>query len=174
MSTTLRLILMSIIPKLLALKGLIARWAVGKPLDKLPDQARDWRLGQTLAYIIDFRSPSDTSKVDFRIYFQDAAHIPEDWHLSADGRPIDLAIVTVASTNFIDQKKYIRSIRDVLQPKHWLLGHWEDFFHTYSHDPQHIYSVPLTDPTDFVANLLAQNIRDDQWVLPTPGTLLKY
>ena len=153
----------------------IAPWAVNQPLDKLPGRARGWRLGQTLAYVIDFRNPQDTSRVDFRIYYQDAAHIPEDWHqVPAASDSVDLAIVTVASTNFIGQKRYIEKIRTTIKPRHWLLGHWEDFFKDYSQNPECICSVPFTNPEGFVDELLGQGIRDEQWVLPTPGTVLHY
>ncbi|MFT5086973.1 MAG: hypothetical protein ACI906_002739 [Candidatus Latescibacterota bacterium] len=131
-------------------------------------------MGETLAYIIDFRDARDTSKVDFRIYYQDAGHIPESWHLPTDGRRVDLAIVTVASSNYIGQGKYIQAIRDNLRPRHWLLGHWEDFFQPYSQDPEQVYSVPFTNPEAFVETLLGLGIQDKAWVLPLPGTKLEY
>jgi len=159
---------------LMDIEYLIAPRSVDEPLDEVPQQARDWRLGETLAYIIDFRAASDTAKVEFRIYYQDAGHMPESWHLPADGRRVDLAIVTVASANFIGQGEYIQTIRDSLRPRHWLLGHWEDFFQPYSQNPEEIYSVPFTNTESFVDTLIGRGIGGDEWVLPTPGTKLAY
>ena len=153
----------------------VAPWAVEEPAQELPRRARGWRLGETLAYIIDFRDPADTSKVDFRIYYQDAAHIPEDWHwVGTAVDSVDLAIVTVASSTFVGQRQYIQKIHSRIKPRHWLLGHWEDFFREYSHNPECICSVPFTNPEGFVEKLLEEGIRDEQWVLPTPGTTLNY
>lgn len=157
------------------LKAMVSPWGVEEPLVQLPGRARDWRLGETLAYVIDLRDPADTARVAFRIYYQDAAHIPETWHhLGATADSVDLAIVTVASTNLIGQREYIRQIEARIKPRHWLLAHWEDFLSEYSQDPRQIHSVPLTDPEDFVRALRDQGVAEDRWVLPTPGTALRY
>ena len=117
----------------------------------------------------------DTSKVDFRIYYQDAGHIPEAWHwVESAVDSVDLAIVTVASSNLIGQRQFIQKVRSRIKPRHWILGHWEDFFKAYSQDPECICSVPFTNPEGFVEKLLEEGIGDEQWVLPTPGTTLSY
>jgi L-ascorbate metabolism protein UlaG (beta-lactamase superfamily) len=157
----------------------VAQWGVNRPQDTLPKKARDWRLGQPLAYIIDFRDPADTTKVDFRIYYQDAAHIPDDWHLpqdaySKDGYGVDLAVVTVASAQYIGRKEYIQAIQTHIKPKHWLLGHWESFFKPYSRNPDSLAHVPMSNPEDFVKEMLKQDVKDKEWVLPAPGAELHY
>ena len=153
----------------------ISPWSVEDPVAELPPRARGWRMGDPLAYIIDFRDPADTSKVDFRIYYQDAGHIPEAWHwVESAVDSVDLAIVTVASSNLIGQRQFIQKVRARIKPRHWLLGHWEDFFKAYSQDPECICSVPFTNPEGFIGKLLEEGIGDERWVLPTPGSILSY
>lgn len=153
------------------LSAMVSPWSVDEPLDQLPGRSRHWRLGETLAYVIELAGPPGSRP--FRIYFQDAAHIPEDWHHPGDGE-IDLAILTIASTNLLDQREFIDRIKTVIAPKHWMLIHWEDFFHTYSQDPAEILSVPYTNPEDFVRQLREAFVPDERWVLPAPGTVLSY
>lgn len=153
----------------------ISPWSVEEPVADLPRRTRGWRMGDPLAYIIDFRDPADTSRVDFRIYYQDAGHIPEAWHwVESAVDSVDLAIVTVASSNLIGQREFIRKVRAHIKPRHWLLGHWEDFFKVYSQDPESICSVPFTNPEGFVKKLLEEGVGEERWVLPTPGTVLNY
>ncbi|MBT3341993.1 MAG: MBL fold metallo-hydrolase [Gemmatimonadetes bacterium] len=151
--------------------AMVSPWSVEEPLDRLPGRSRHWRLGETLAYVIELNGGPGSRP--FRIYYQDAGHIPEDWHHPGDG-DIDLAILTVASTNLIGQRELIDRIEEVISPRHWMLIHWEDFFHTYSQDPEQMYTVPYTNPEDFVRHLRSAGIRDGSWVLPTPGTMLRY
>lgn|GEM_PF-1671378 len=153
------------------LKAMVSPWAVEEPLDHLPGRSRHWRLGETLAWVIELHG--STGSRPFRIYYQDAAHIPEDWQHPGNG-DIDLAILTVASTNLIGQRRFIERIDEVLAPEHWMLIHWEDFFHTYSQDPAQIFTVPYTNPVDFIRNLRDAGVEDRQWVLPAPGASLLY
>ncbi len=95
------------------LKAMVSPWTVEEPLDHLPGRSRHWRLGEPLAWVIELHGPAGSRP--FRISYQDAVHLPEDWQHPGDGE-IDLAILTVASTNLIGQSRFIERIDEVLAP----------------------------------------------------------
>lgn len=144
----------------------------------IPKRARDWAQGDVYAWIIDFMVGG---AVDFRIYYQDAAHAPEIWHdpmtLSAYGLPansdaaVDVAIVCVAGSNYVDG--YIQAVQDVISPTQYLLGHWEDFLSPHTDDPTKLRAIVVTDPLEFIADL-RMLVPTVNWVLPAPMTELTY
>lgn len=91
---------------------------------------RDWVEGEkTYAFLIDLM---DGDRVAFRIYYDDAAHDPPDGfpgRALLDEHGIDVAILCVASWQQV--KQYPKALLEHLQPRHVLLGHWEDFFLPY-------------------------------------------
>jgi ribonuclease BN (tRNA processing enzyme) len=104
---------------------------VTKPRTRgLPKRARGWKEGQTLAYVIDFMQ-AGTDIVEFRIYYQDAAHEPDLFH-DPSGFPglglgpgsdaaVDVAIICVAASNY--RNGYVERLRDVVDPGQFILGH---------------------------------------------------
>lgn len=110
--------------------------AYDEDLSDLPWHAFAWKEGQTLSYLIDFLGENDGIKeqVLHRVYYQDAANqeplglIPQ--LAEGDRKPVDIAIITPASFSQVDD--YPESIMASTQAKHFILGHWEDFFANHS------------------------------------------
>lgn len=101
-------------------------------LTDLPWHAFGWKEGQTLSYLIDFLGSNE--QILHRVYYQDAANqeplglIPQ--LPTGDRKQIDIAIITPASFSQVDN--YPESIMASTQAKHFILGHWEDFFANHS------------------------------------------
>ena len=84
-----------------------------------------WKEGEPLAFVIDFLDARG-EKVEFRIYFQDAASRPHTGVVPGDMAPVDVAILCVAGFNQVDDnpEHIVRNVK----PRHIVGGHWEDFF----------------------------------------------
>lgn len=96
------------------------------PLKKYPWHAFGWREGQTMAYVIDFLD--DNKQPAYRVFYQDAASEEQNGVVPdlGDGKDFDVAIICPAS--FEQIKNYPESIIENTKAKHYILGHWEDFF----------------------------------------------
>ncbi|MCU1349079.1 MAG: hypothetical protein JWO56_2109 [Acidobacteria bacterium] len=87
---------------------------------------RDLCGGETFAYLIDLLGKSN-DEVRFRIYYNDSAasqafappQLP-------DTRPVDLAVLCMASYNMV--YGYPEALLQALQPRHVLVSHYDDFF----------------------------------------------
>jgi L-ascorbate metabolism protein UlaG (beta-lactamase superfamily) len=120
-----------------------------QPPAKLPRLARDWREGETLAFLIDLLN--DDGSIDLRIYYDDAAHNSPYGYVDAETlreREVDVAILCVAS--FHEVEDYPRKLLGLLRPGHVLLGHWEDFFLPYEVEER---TVRLTNVREFIDEL---------------------
>ncbi|MFC3679980.1 MBL fold metallo-hydrolase [Bacterioplanoides pacificum] len=128
----------------------------------LPWHAFGWKEGQTLAYIIDFLNADQS--VAHRIFYQDAASQEPAGLVPplADGKAIDIAILCPASFSQIDD--YPESVIRNTQAKHFILGHWEDFFANDLEGEQRF--VRLTDQDEFIQRLEAAKPANSTWVLP--------
>ena len=142
---------------------------------------RDMRGGATFAYIIDLLDEHDD--VRYRIYYNDAAAAPPKGIPSADLTPVDLAVVCMASYDFV--RDYPDELLRKLQPRHVLVSHFDDFFDVQ--DGAWTF-VPLL--TDNKANEFMRRVRDalrhattqprppitpvcgpmtERWSMPVPG-----
>lgn len=116
-----------------------------KDLDSLPWHAFGWKEGQTLAYLIDFLGPEE--EILHRVFYQDAASqeplglLPE--LQTKDRKRVDIAIITPASFNQVDN--YPESIMKDTQARHFILGHWEDFFANQENKEQRFVRAVSTD-----------------------------
>lgn len=133
-----------------------------KPLDTLPWHAFAWREGQTLAFIIDFLD--DHNLPAYRVFYQDSASeeklgVAPDL---GDGKGFDVAIICPASFEQIDH--YPESIIANTQAKHYMLGHWEDFFGNNLHGEQHF--VRNTNQDKFIRRLNAALPEYSHWTRP--------
>jgi len=105
-----------------------------------PSKMADWKEGLTIAFLIDFLDPTTKAPVQ-RIYYQDAptnapaGHVPAKV-LAADGRPVDLALLCVGSSNNVEDEP--NAILNALKPRHAIGGHWEDFFRSVDDPPKAI------------------------------------
>ena len=140
---------------------------------------RDLRGGETFAYVIDLLDGDD---VRYRIYYNDAAAAPPNGIPSADLTPVDLAVVCMASFDFVHN--YPDGLLRTLQPRHVLVSHFDDFFEVQ--DGAWTF-VPLL--TDNKANEFMRRMRDalahapaprppltpvcgpmtERWSMPVPG-----
>jgi len=131
---------------------------------RLPRSAYGWKEGQSYAFLIDLGR-------DFRVHYQDAASRPPQGFPpdTASGRRVDVAIVTVAS--FSQTKRYPDEIIKKLNPRHVVLGHWEDFFRDPTKPPKVVRGTKLK---NFVKRLEAVLSDDASWTLPKPGVILEF
>ncbi len=157
----------------------IAKGTVEKPLRRAPRKSGGMKEGETLAYMIDFLNPFFPDEVDFRIYYQDAAEPPMPFHTlrhntMGGARHIDLAILCVASFKEAPGDHYPETAKQVLQPTHFLLSHWENFFLPWSSAVPDLRAVPFTDPREFTQRLQNARPHGATWTMPTPGKTLTY
>lgn len=82
---------------------------------------RSMRGGQTYAFVIELLGEDDTTR--YRIYYNDAA-APSP--LGQTAGPFDLAILCIAQWNWV--RDYPRDLLAVIQPRHVLVSHWDNFF----------------------------------------------
>lgn len=137
-------------------------------LTELPWHAFAWKEGQTLSYLIDFLSQNeqDNEQILHRVYYQDAASqeplglIPQ--LAESDKKRIDIAIITPASFTQVDN--YPESIMASTQAKHFILGHWEDFFDNQDQKEQRF--VRAISPDDFFVRFEAALPNDSSWTMP--------
>ena len=132
-----------------------------KPLKKLPWHSFGWKEGQTLAYIIDFLD-SNNEPVH-RVFYQDSASsesslVPD----LGDNKDIDVAILCPASFNQI--KNYPESVVSSTQAKHYILGHWEDFFGNNHNGKQKF--VRNTNAVKFIDRLENALPENSSWTRP--------
>jgi L-ascorbate metabolism protein UlaG (beta-lactamase superfamily) len=81
---------------------------------------RTFRGGETFAFDIEVHDGATTR---FRIYYNDAAAATPLGQTTGD---FDLAVLTLAQWNFV--RDYPRDLLRVLQPRHVLVSHWDNFF----------------------------------------------
>jgi hypothetical protein len=135
-----------------------------KDLTSLPWHSFGWKEGQTLSFLIDFLD--NQKNIVHRVYYQDAASqeplglIPE--LPSEEQKRVDIAIITPASFNQVDN--YPESIIENTQAKHFVLGHWEDFFDNQDQEEQRF--VRAVNPTDFFNRFNAALPTDSTWAMP--------
>lgn len=121
---------------------------------KLPVRARGWKLGQPLAFLIEFLAPDGS--VDLRIHYQDSASNPRAGFPPSDLPPARYKILLPCVASWHEVENYPEGILDEFDPNFAILGHWEDFFLPYSDDVGELRSVRLTDPGPFLDAVEAQ------------------
>jgi len=157
----------------------IAKGSIDQPLSHFPRKSGGMKEGETLAYMIDFLNPIFPDLVDFRIYYQDAAEPPTPFHtlrynVLNGAQNIDLAILCVASFKEAAGDNYPETAKQILEPSHFLLAHWENFFLPWAAAVQDLRAVPFTDPVEFTQRLEDAHPHGATWVMPTPGKTLNY
>ena len=123
-----------------AFKGRHDRW-----LKEPPRRPSRWREGEILAFLIEFFD--DAGNVLLRVYYNDSApSYPRG--LPPEKSKVDVAILAVASFKW--QKGYPREYVDHLNPRHVLLGHWENLFRSAD---KPMTPVPFTNVQAFIEEL---------------------
>lgn len=104
-------------------------------LPRYPGAPLSWKEGETLAFLIDFLGPGE--RVDFRIYYQDAASEPGTGIVPVlvgpEAARADVAILCVAAFDQVDGNP--EHILANVQPRRAIGAHWEDFFFRGFKDP---------------------------------------
>ncbi len=130
-------------------------WAGGQvkqPWQGSWEDLRLWhmRSGTTLAYVIDLLG--ERNEVLYRIYYQDSASGDHIGVPREDGRAYDLAILCIASHNWVEDAP--QALLGRLRPRHVLVAHYEDFF---SRDEPRAF-VPML--TNRLANRYLGRVQD--------------
>ncbi len=89
-----------------------------------PKTAWGWKMGQVLAYIIDFLDSE--GHIDFRVFYQDSASDDAMLELEQLEPAADVAIIVMAG--FHEVNNYPASIVRTTKADLFIAGHWEDFF----------------------------------------------
>lgn len=133
-------------------------------LESLPWHAFGWKEGQTLSYLIDFLGSEE--EILHRVYYQDAASqeplglLPK--LVARDQKRVDIAIITPASFSQVDN--YPESIMGDTQARHFILGHWEDFFANQEDEEQRfVRSISADDFFERFKNALPKG---SNWTMP--------
>ena len=150
---------------------IFANSTVDHDLDRLPQKAEDWKIGEPYAFIIDVLATGDTTP-KFRIYYQDAPNTPPLGFPPAmlAGRGFDLAILCVATALNVRPPSPDSLLR-VLRPRFVIASHWESFFR-----PQTLPLVmnPASD-VDAFFNSLTRNLPvQSRWAMPLPRTTIHF
>lgn len=133
-------------------------------LDSVPWHAFGWKEGQTLSYLIDFLGSQE--EILHRVYYQDAANqeplglMPD--LIARDQKRVDIAIITPASFSQVDN--YPESIINDTQARHFILGHWEDFFDNQEEEEQRF--VRLISASDFFERFENALPKNSNWTMP--------
>ena len=133
-------------------------------LEDLPWHAFGWKEGQTLAYLIDFLGAQE--EILHRVFYQDSASqeplglIPN--LIGKDRKQVDIAIITPASFNQVDN--YPEGIMNDSKARHFILGHWEDFFGNQGDEETRFVRAISSD--DFFDRFEAALPKSSNWTMP--------
>jgi hypothetical protein len=117
-----------------------------------PRRASEWPEGRTLAYLLDFLD--DRGRTAFRVYFQDSATRAGvgfgPARLDPDYRKVDVALI--CGSGHTRELNHPEEIITHLQPRHVIVGHWEDFFVTQRAicSEKEVRGLPFEDPMRIV------------------------
>tara|TARA_R110001583_G_scaffold32464_12_gene110716 strand:- start:100 stop:1155 length:1056 start_codon:yes stop_codon:yes gene_type:complete len=135
-----------------------------KDLDAVPWHAFGWKEGQTLAYLIDFLGSQE--EILHRVYYQDSASQEPlgltPYLVGKDKKRVDIAIITPASFNQVDN--YPEGIMNDTQARHFILGHWEDFFANQENEQQRF--VRAVSSEDFFERFEKTLPKGSKWTMP--------
>jgi len=137
-----------------------------KPLKKLPNRAKQWKLGTALTYLIDFM---ENGKPVFRIFTQsssckDSVGLFPATLLKEKGVDVSFSGAATAGSRIA----YLQRTIDIAQPKIMVLTHWENFFHPFNPSaPEGIAKSNIPK----LYNLLQQSHGNKtKIILPQPGS----
>ncbi len=142
---------------------------VAKDRTSLPRSAWGWKLGETYGYLIDFIRPDSTPL--FRVFYHDAPFIPPPSMLtllaSRDQHRVNVAIICAGNFKKVDE--YPHAALAILRPDRVVVGHWDDFFHEWSKNPD----VLRMTKTRELARRLEASV-PDRWMTPMPGSVFRF
>jgi len=141
----------------------------------LPSRAGDWLDGPTHSFLIEFRGADGNP--EFRVHYQGTATdggigMPPK-HLEADGGqvPYTILLPTVASSGNLSN--YPERLVERLNPDYTVLGHWEDFFLSFSKDRETLRSARLTNVAEFIKKLKVA-MGSSAYTLSAPLTKIRF
>jgi L-ascorbate metabolism protein UlaG (beta-lactamase superfamily) len=114
---------------------------VERPLTRPPARAREFKVGETYAYV--FRLSRGDQQ--FTLYFAGAVATAPAGFPDESVQTVDLAILCVPGWR--NAKEYPQGIIRRLRPRHILLAHYDDFFQT---DGRRTREVPTADLVAFI------------------------
>ena len=139
-------------PHLMGLK-LISSKSVNKKYEKFPRKARKLPEGLNFNFLIDFLDEKEN--IDFRIFSHATAASTAGVGFPPkeliDEKPVDVLLICVASYN--QAKDYPYKLINLIQPKHIILTHWENFFRPIRKLKKKPATVPATDVVEFVREI---------------------
>lgn len=150
------------------------RWDTPLPKHRLISMRR----GQPFAFAIELRDAGETR---YRIYYNDSS---ADSPLGQTAGPFDLAILTMAQWKWV--RDYPRDLLRVLQPRHVLVSHWDNFFAETRQETRFVGNLSNTKAADFL-KIVDELVNDEagpvhpvcgamnqDWTMPAPGTSMLF
>ncbi len=134
----------------------------------------DWKMGQPLTYLVDFLARPVTEEqpradIGYRVFLQSSASgsqygNPPQAVLAE--RPVDLALLCVASFNNIDD--YPEHVIEAVQPTDIMLIHWDKFYQSRLEKPVEL--LPFLDVGEFIRRARAAMGPEGEILMPMPDT----
>ena len=150
------------------------------PLTREPTSLEDWRVGEVIAFLIDFLDTS--GQVAYRIYYEDAPlppcrRAPLKAQVEADKHEVDLALLCTG--NYKEVPGTAGTVCD-LGAREVILHHWEWFFDETTYGKRHLQGLPGSLPDEYRI-LVAQQLQslgvdhpDDHIKVLAPGVRASY
>src|SRR5262249_29018469 len=146
------------------------------PLTKAPETANEWKLGDTLAYLIDFLDSSGA--VAFRVYYQDSPTDPGFGYVHDDlirEHAVDVAILCGGAWDQVEDNP--RGIVMNTNPRYVLFGHWDNFFRRPDTELQTLGSIDLRKLSRRMETLMpsvGQPAARQRYWMAAPGALFVF
>ena len=149
----------------------IARGTEKRDLTKLPKYADEWKLGETLSFLIDVL---DHGRPRLRIYYQSAASTPPLGFPSIEKlkeRKVDVALLAAAASQNVPRRDAPGRLLEHLRPSYVIVGHWESFFR------RQILPIRIGEAMNsdrFLDDLHRSLPATSGWQMPIPRTTVRF
>jgi len=143
----------------------LAPGVLEKPLNKVPERAKDWLAGQTFNYLIDFLGTDNT--IEKRVFFQSTTDSPGSGMVPENilnEHKIDVALLAggIDGANLEETNSYLNA-------ENYLLIHWENFFRS-----KLLEAKPMSTSHNKLLEFIKQKGWQQKVIHPSLGQLLNY
>jgi L-ascorbate metabolism protein UlaG (beta-lactamase superfamily) len=144
----------------------------GYETDDGKSKAKDWKEGQTVAYLVDLMAEKG---IALRLFIQTSscnptAGFPPIQEIAR--RKVDVAMLCLASYGNISL--YAEAILNYTAPKQTVFIHWEDFFRSYDKSPRLVRATKVNAFFPRIEKVYARTGTgsEERYAMPTPGNVI--
>jgi ribonuclease BN (tRNA processing enzyme) len=137
-----------------------------KPLNELPDKAKEWKLGTSLTYLIDFL---EKGKPVFRIFTQSSSCKDSVGLFPSsllEEKKVDVSYSAAATSG--SRIAYLQRTIDIVKPSVTVLTHWENFFKPFN--PSVPEGIAKSDVSKLYKLLQESHGNKTKIILPQPDS----